>query len=577
MSQYAPAEKSRPRPVPSPPRRVDRAPRDVTHDYVSVPAFSRDFSRIPVHAHREVSPTFTSAPIADAVQGHQLVPSEEPGAVPTSGRPLDATLRGFFEPRFGVNLAGVRTHTGRSAADACRAIGAQAFARGGEIFYGADRGPRTDALTAHELTHVIQRREAFTSGGATLGPANGPAERQAQAVARDIHQAPGRIAIDSWARPGGDIQRAIHPEDVAGEMVGRTFELASDHIAGGVTLKAGATVTVTSWTNASVTVSVTAPGIKGQISIPKTLLRPTRAFVSGVDSYGAGVVGQAASVTKGEAQLASWMARKAGFKSPKAGKVFDAERTRLEGLLATRRSALNRKLIQETMFNRFDTVIKREVDAANAAHALKGSAVLDSNLVKSMLFQESELGTSGTHLEVPPTHPVKTRFNLGQVIDSSGAALLTLLEAEHKPLITTFGLSALRKDLATAQAERASLKKKSSRTPAENARLVTLNHQAGQSWETFIWEYKAPHGFAAAVASLFAATTPARNEDFEFWIHMAVMWLFTKHRAGRSWPDAIKAYNGDGARAERYRDAVVKRAVGAAAAATAGKPFIPTR
>ena len=42
-----------------------------------------------------------------------------------------------------------------------------------------------------------------------------------------------------------------------------------------------------------------------------------------------------------------------------------------------------------------------------------------------------------------------------------------------------------------------------------------------------------------------------------------------------SWPDAIKAYNGSGKRAEHYRDAVVKRAKGAKEAEKAGVEFIP--
>ena len=146
-----------------------------------------------------------------------------------------------------------------------------------------------------------------------------------------------------------------------------------------------------------------------------------------------------------------------------AAAATGAEKTRLEGLLVTRRKLLNQQLIQETMYNRFDPIIAMEVEAANKAHGLTGTDALDPDLVKAMLFQESELGTSGTHLEVPPSHPVKTRFNLG----------------EEKP--------------------------------------------------------------------------------------------------GHTWLETIKAYNGSGARAEHYRDAIANRASGAATAAAAGTPFTPTR
>ena len=499
-------------------------------------------------------------------------------AISDPGHPLDEPTLALMNSRLGWDFSAVRLHTNASAAASASELGAQAYAVGPDIVLGAGTAAanaQNRQLLAHELAHVAQYAHGTASPRASLAPAGGPAERQAEAVSRAVQEGSMRAPGDVLAQPDGTIQRAIDPEKVAVEMVGRTFTLAGDHSAGGVTLKAGTAVTVSSWANADITVMVTAAGIAAPIAVPKTLLRPTRLPVSGVDPYSAGVAGQAAAVARGEGELSAWMKKKASYTSPKGVKLFDAERMRLERLLATRRGALNRKLIQETMFNRFDATIKHEVDAANTAHGLKGAAALDSNLLKSMLFQESQFGTSGTHLEDPPSHSVKTRFNLAQVIDSSGAALLTLLETEQKPLVTAFGLVDLRKDLAAAQAERAALKKKTTRTPAEDARLATLEHQAHQSWETFIWEYNSPHGFAAAVAALFAATTPARNEDFEFWIHLAVLWLFEKHRKGMSWPDAIRAYNGGGARAEHYREAVVKRAAGARAAAKAGTPFVP--
>jgi hypothetical protein len=80
-----------------------------------------------------------------------------------------------------------------------------------------------------------------------------------------------------------------------------------------------------------------------------------------------------------------------------------------------------------------------------------------------------------------------------------------------------------------------------------------------------------------AVDAFFAATSPARNRDYGFWIHMAVMWLFAKRRPGMSWPDAIRAYNGSGTAAQHYRQAVVDRAAAARAAATAGRDFTPDR
>jgi hypothetical protein len=456
------------------------------------------------------------------------------------GRPLAVDERAAMEAHTGVDLVGVRVHDDAQADRAARAVGARAFTVGDDVaFRAGEYQPHTPAgrrLLAHELTHVVQQRGH--AGGAAV------------------------------------VRRAIAPEDVSVEMVGREFELSAPFAVMGVTLAAGTKVTVAAWDNRSATVEVTAPGVTGRFSVPKTLLLPTRTAGAGVDPYSAGVPGQASSVAKGEKDLADWVAKAAQYTTPKARDLFDKERKRLEDLLEVRQKSLNRKLIQETMFNRFDAVISSEVAAANTAHRLSGRDALDPNLVKAMLFQESELGTSGTHLQDPPREPVKSRFNLGQVIDSSGLALLTVMEKDHPAIVAARRIGNLRTDLAAAQTELARLEAKRNPTATDTARLRVLKSLSGQSWETFIWAYA---GFSDAVNDLFTGVTPARNLDYNFWIHLAVLWLFDKRRAGMTWEQAIKAYNGSGTRAEHYRQAVVARAAGAAAAAKAGTRFSPTR
>jgi hypothetical protein len=493
------------------------------------------------------------------------------------GQPLDITARAFMEPRFGHDFSNVRVHTDDRAATSARAVNALAYTVGSHIAFDTGRY-RPDSgngqrLLAHELTHVVQQHGQIPTGSPLIETAPSSFERQADAAATTV--AMGQRLCERPFRIGSVVQRAVSPEDVAIEMIGKQFTLSE---ASGA-LTAGDVVTVASWSNASDTVSVSHPKLAaGPITVPKRIIRPVRTVVAGVDPYSAGVASQAQAVAKNEKQLADWMAKEPQYKTAKQKKAFGEEKTRLEGLLTKRKSTLNRRLIQETMFNRFDAVIKREVDAANTAHGLKGKDALDPNLLKSMLFQESQLGTSGTHLEVPPSHPVKTRFNLGQVIDSSGLALLTLFEREQPAVMTTYSLTGLRADLAKAQREREDLKKKAARSVAEEARLTELNRLSGGSWETFIWEYTATgasKGFNDAVTDFFAGAAPARNEDYEFWIHMAVLWLFEKHKSGMSWPETIRAYNGSGARAKHYRDAVVKRAGAARAAATKKTDFVP--
>jgi hypothetical protein len=78
-----------------------------------------------------------------------------------SGRPLSASERGYFEPRFGADFGRVRLHADRRAAGAAAEIGARAFTYGANIhFAGGQFAPGTaagDRLLAHELTHVVQQ------------------------------------------------------------------------------------------------------------------------------------------------------------------------------------------------------------------------------------------------------------------------------------------------------------------------------------------------------------------------------------------------------------------------------------
>lgn len=77
------------------------------------------------------------------------------------GRPLPATTRAFFEPRFGADLSQVRVHTDSRATATANSIQARAFTVGPNIAFGAGQyAPESRAgrqLLAHELTHVVQQ------------------------------------------------------------------------------------------------------------------------------------------------------------------------------------------------------------------------------------------------------------------------------------------------------------------------------------------------------------------------------------------------------------------------------------
>ncbi|WP_375472887.1 DUF4157 domain-containing protein [uncultured Nostoc sp.] len=76
------------------------------------------------------------------------------------GNPLPDEVRSFMEPRFGHDFSQVRVHTGSEAVQMNRDLSAQAFTHKQDIYFGAGKSPAKDALTAHELTHVVQQTGA---------------------------------------------------------------------------------------------------------------------------------------------------------------------------------------------------------------------------------------------------------------------------------------------------------------------------------------------------------------------------------------------------------------------------------
>jgi hypothetical protein len=346
------------------------------------------------------------------------------------------------------------------------------------------------------------------------------------------------------------IQRRITPEDLTAEMAGLPFTVSQQLTIGAVTLAPDDRLTVVTWDNASTTVRMRVLGPHGgagtEVDVPKKLLRSAPSATPGIAPYGVGIEKVVRDFERGEQKIAAEQARKGGARA----KVI----AELEGLQRNRERLLNRRLIQAAMLNRFDASIRTWVDYYNQIHgfttvlgqAKAGS--LDPNLVKSMLFQETKMGTAGEHLEdlLEPDPKVKTRQNLGQVIDSSGAALLLMIKEEEPGLITKHG-------------------------------LATLEHDAAVSGdpEDYMWGHA---GFAAAVTEYFkdvAVGSPEKNLDYDFWIRAAVRWLFAKRPSVGSWEADIRAYNGSGAQATHYRQAVTKRAGEAGKAQAAGREFVP--
>ena len=107
----------------------------------------------------------------------QAQQSENEASVPSSflnslgaGQPLESSLRGFLEPRFGYDFGGVRIHTDNGASKSADAINAVAYTAGLDIAFAQGQfNPSSPAglrLLSHELAHVVQQD---SEGGSAVG------------------------------------------------------------------------------------------------------------------------------------------------------------------------------------------------------------------------------------------------------------------------------------------------------------------------------------------------------------------------------------------------------------------------
>ncbi|MDX2417950.1 MAG: DUF4157 domain-containing protein, partial [Xanthomonadales bacterium] len=107
---------------------------------------------------------------------HKLRVSEEVSrqvrAAKGLGNPLPATVRSKMEAQFGADFSGVRIHTDSLAVQLSKALRAQAFTRGNDIFFNQGKfspGSRSGThLLAHELTHTVQQGAVEADSSRTL-------------------------------------------------------------------------------------------------------------------------------------------------------------------------------------------------------------------------------------------------------------------------------------------------------------------------------------------------------------------------------------------------------------------------
>ncbi len=477
-----------------------------------------------------------------------------------------------MEALFGHDLSQVTVELGRTAPFGLRCAEG---ATDGRTLQIASTSP-SKGLIAHELAHRFQFANGRPKGERTLAGAGlGPAELEADRIAERA-EAGGRIQVRESAT--ATIHASIKPEDVAGEMKDETFTLTDPATIGGKSFPAGTEVRILSWTNTSHSVEVyldeqvTIPGagcsgprtttqrLTGNVD--KAKLRPVGTPGDGVTDYVNNLETLRLNIGAGEAAMRHPDAQRPG------------EMTRLQGLQENRYVAINKALIQQKMYNKFDAEIKKW---SASYPTYFGFEPLDPNLVKSVLFQESRMGTTGPFLNVNG-HEVNQPPNVMQMVDSNGYALskMMLEDADLQYLVARHGLQNILVDLETKKLRLKTLNKQSTLTPAEQtekAALELLKENGGwKNWEPFFQSYP---GFAAARSELIPDPDAQGQHDqtYEFWIRAGIRWLCEKRKEGNfsTWEETVRAYNGSGQRAREYRDSVTGRRDAAATQGAAGR------
>lgn len=107
-----------------------------------------------------------------------------------AGQPLPDGVRRTMEALLGVRLERVRLHTDRVAAEAARAVNAEAFTVGEDIFFAnsayAPESQDGQRLLIHELTHVVQAWQGRTGSTGRVSKPGDALEREAEDAADQV-------------------------------------------------------------------------------------------------------------------------------------------------------------------------------------------------------------------------------------------------------------------------------------------------------------------------------------------------------------------------------------------------------
>jgi hypothetical protein len=157
------------------------------------------------------------------------------------GAPLPGEVRDDMGQRFGTDFGAVRVHTDPRADQLNRAVSAEAFTTGRDIFFSAGafdpHGTAGRELLAHELTHVVQQQDGAGAAGRVSQP-HEPAEVEARRTARAVLAGAGAGALQAGGNQAvcralaHPVQREAGIFDGLAEMAG-SAATAVGHLASG--------------------------------------------------------------------------------------------------------------------------------------------------------------------------------------------------------------------------------------------------------------------------------------------------------------------------------------------------------
>jgi hypothetical protein len=202
------------------------------------------------HAHRATE--IKNRPVAP----NQPSPLVRAGTQ-TGGQLLDRHTQSRMSARFGHDFSQVRIHTDTRAEDSAAALGANAYAHGSDIVFGAGKytpgSVETERLLAHELTHVAQQGYWGVGDRGRASDSGDASEREADSLASQVLA--GR-SVQAQARPGAAVARQVDP--AAGPMMNMMFNPSAYHPDFGPQ----------SMMQSSASGSVPAPAPQAQVSTP---------------------------------------------------------------------------------------------------------------------------------------------------------------------------------------------------------------------------------------------------------------------------------------------------------------------